>query len=61
LNADTDQSEATVGVQYIDLVSNGIKIRNDSGGSNTLNHTYIYMAWAENPFGGSGVGQARAR
>ena len=61
LNADNDYSEATVGVQYIDFVANGIKIRNASGGSNTSAHTYIYMAWAQNPFGGSGVAQAKAR
>jgi hypothetical protein len=61
LNADNNYSESSVGVQYIDFVANGIKIRNASGGSNTSGHTYIYMAFAENPFGGSGIGQAKAR
>jgi hypothetical protein len=34
----------------IDMLSNGIKIRNTSGANNTSGATYIYMAFAENPF-----------
>jgi hypothetical protein len=33
-----------------DLLSNGFKIRNTNGGDNTSGSTYIYMAFAENPF-----------
>ena len=33
-----------------DLLSNGFKLRSNSGGTNTSNATYIYMAFAENPF-----------
>ena len=45
----------------IDFTSNGFKIRNTASSWNTDTGTYIYMAWAENPFGGSGVAQAKAR
>jgi hypothetical protein len=35
----------------MDLVSNGFKLRNTNGNMNgSLVHTYIYMAFAENPF-----------
>jgi len=44
----------------IDLLSNGFKLRstNADGGTAT---TYIYAAFAENPFGGSNVSPANAR
>jgi hypothetical protein len=44
--------EGTNGIFTIDSVSNGFKIRN-TGANNGLNQsgtTYIFMAWAENPF-----------
>jgi len=34
----------------IDILSNGFKLRTSSGGRNTSGATYIYMAFAENPF-----------
>ena len=34
----------------IDFLSNGIKLRNTGGSWNTNTATYIYMAFAENPF-----------
>ena len=34
----------------IDLLSNGIKIRSTDSGYNASGSTYIYMAFAENPF-----------
>jgi hypothetical protein len=34
----------------IDLVSNGFKIRDASAFDNSSGDTYIYMAFAENPF-----------
>ena len=37
------------GVNF-DFLSNGFKIRNTDGDSNTLNATFIYMAFAESPF-----------
>ena len=38
-----------VGLDF-DLLSNGFKLRSNSGGTNTSGETYIYMAFAENPF-----------
>jgi len=35
---------------WLDLVSNGFKIRNTSDGANASGGTYIYMAFAEAPF-----------
>ncbi len=34
----------------IDILSNGFKHYNNYGSTNTSGATYIYMAWAENPF-----------
>jgi hypothetical protein len=33
-----------------DFVSNGFKVRNDDAGANTSAESYIFMAFAENPF-----------
>ena len=43
-----------------DFVSNGFKLRT-SGGLNSSGHTYIYMAFAENPFVTSGAVPVTAR
>jgi hypothetical protein len=39
----------TAGGYYIDFLSNGVKIRHSATGNNS-GRTYIYMAFAENPF-----------
>ena len=44
----------------IDILSNGFKLR-ASGAPNASGSTYIFMAFAENPFGGSGVAPVPAR
>ena len=44
-----------------DFLSNGFKIRSTMGEINTSGDTIIYMAFAENPFGGSGLSPATAR
>jgi len=43
----------------IDILSNGFKHRTNI--DNNIAETYVYAAWAEFPFGGDGVSQARAR
>ena len=48
LQSDNNLTEYTSGVE-IDLLSNGFKLRNDSG-MNTTTYNYIYMAFAEMPF-----------
>ena len=45
----------------LDILSNGFKLRTDASGSINGDYTYIYVTFAENPFGGSGVAQAKAR
>jgi hypothetical protein len=53
-------SDSTNGT--IDFLSNGIKFRSGNGSDfNGSGATFIYAAWAEHPFGGSGVAPATAR
>ena len=59
LLANTSDAEGSSGTQ-IDLLSNGFKPRS-VGGCNTSGASYIFAAFAENPFGGSGVSPATAR
>ena len=37
----------------MDLLSNGFKLRTTTGDSNTVG-SFVFAAWAENPFGGHG-------
>ena len=57
LFANTNGSELTA--DNIDILSNGFKMR--IAGDPNVAETYIYMAFAENPFGGDGVAPATAR
>ena len=58
LAADTATSETN---DYnIDILSNGFKIYDNQHYVGENAATYIYMAWAENPFGGDGCNQVRA-
>jgi hypothetical protein len=51
LRANTADAETGAdSAQYIDFLSNGFKIRNASGFDNDSGATYIYMAFASNPF-----------
>ncbi len=47
--------------QTMDFLANGFKLRLSGADYNTSSQKYIYLAFAENPFGGSGIAQARAR
>jgi len=60
LNADLTNAEG-YNAADIDLLGSGFKIRTVGTGTNESGKTYIYVAFAENPFGGSGVAQAKAR
>jgi len=55
----TTAAEATG--RNIDILSNGIKQRNTNGTTNESGNTYVFMAFAEHPFGGDGVAPATAR
>ena len=46
--------------ETLDFLSNGFKLRNTSNGTNG-GYTYLYHAWAENPFVGDGTNPVTAR
>jgi len=50
LRADLTNAQYTGDAYSIDMLSNGFKIRNTDGNFNRSGNTYIYMAFAENPF-----------
>ena len=50
LEANTSDAEATVSGRPIDMLSNGFKLRGNSSFTNESSATYIYLAFAENPF-----------
>lgn len=56
-----DLSNAEVASNFVDIVANGFKLRNLGGGWNANGGTYIFVAFAEHPFGGSNVAPAPAR
>ena len=60
MSADTPSTEAS-SVDFWDQLSNGFKLRNGGVYVNGSGDTYIFAAFAENPFGGSGVSPATAR
>ena len=60
LMANLANDEATA-LNICDFTANGFKIRTNDSGWNTSGSTYIFMAFSENPFGGSGVSPATAR
>ena len=45
----------------MDFVSNGVKLRSSSSGHNGDGVSFLFAAFAENPFGGSGVAPVTAR
>ena len=49
LFSNTNGTESTDGM-YIDMLSNGFKARETGGGTNGSGSSYLYMAFAENPF-----------
>jgi hypothetical protein len=61
LQPNTTSSEAAITAYPIDFLSNGFKHRQNHSHHNTGGYTYIYMAFAENPFGGANTAPATAR
>jgi len=59
LVAQTTAAETTT--DYLDILSNGFKLRSTDADINASSSTYIFMAFAEHPFGGSGVAPVTAR
>lgn len=61
LNMNTNLARnAGTGGNDLDFTANGFKLRSTNAATNT-GSDYIYLAMAEDPFGGIGVAQARAR
>jgi len=60
LQPSTSSAESTPGNQ-IDYLSNGFKLRTTTANLNNSGNTIIYIAFAENPFGGDGAAPATAR
>jgi hypothetical protein len=50
LYANLSNAEGTSSSNVVDLLSNGFKLRGNNVGSNASGDTYIYMAFAEQPF-----------
>ena len=62
LNPDLTSAEGTANYGNIDFLSNGFKTRSASNDEiNQSGHTFIYMAFAENPFVASNFNPATAR
>ena len=58
----TEAARGDATYKAIDFVSNGFKLRtNGTPNMNASSESYIFMAWAEHPFGGSNVSPAAAR
>jgi hypothetical protein len=50
LRPNTSAAESSQSANYLDLLSNGFKIRGTSAGTINASQTYIYAAFAETPF-----------
>ena len=61
LLADLTNAEATFSTAKVDFLSNGFKWRGAVNFGNNSSGTYVFMAFAEHPFGGDGVAPATAR
>ena len=60
LTANSNSTEGTSASMHVDFLSNGFKHRNNDQDLNS-NDTFVYMAFAENPFGGTNQPPATAR
>jgi hypothetical protein len=61
LAANNITTDSTVASYKHDILANGFKIRGTASETNGSGNTIIYLAFAENPFGGEDVAQAKAR
>jgi hypothetical protein len=59
--AESSAAEVDSTTVEIDILSNGFKARDNQNNINGSGRSYIYLAFASNPFGGDGVAPATAR
>jgi len=59
--AESSAAEVASTTVEIDILSNGFKARDNQNNINGSGRTYIFMAFAEHPFGGDGVAPVPAR
>jgi len=50
LYVDSNNPESGSNSDFVDLLSNGFKLRASYSGSNASGGSYLYIAFAENPF-----------
>ena len=60
-NTNAAEEDNATGSRRISFYSNGFKVRTTNTAMNGSGTTYIYMAFAEHPFGGDGIAPATAR
>ncbi len=61
LFASSTDAESGLGLQAVDILSNGFKLRSTESTSNASGQGFIYMAFAEHPFVGDGTSPVTAR
>lgn len=61
LSVNNTTTDSSIASYKHDIISNGFKIRGNSGETNYSGDTISYLAFAKNPFGGDGVAQAKVR
>jgi len=61
LSPNGTSEEGTSSAFDMDFLANGFKLRNSNANLNTLNNTFVYMAFAESPFGGDNTPPSNAR
>ena len=61
LSPDLPNGETAADNNSIDILSNGFKIRTVRNAINNGSRSYVWAAFAENPFGGNNVSPANAR
>lgn len=62
LELSSESAQAESATLLVDITANGFKVRNAAAATNANSSSeYFYMAFAENPFGGSNVAPATAR
>ena len=60
-NKNNAESTQQGGTRDMDFLSNGFKLNTNGYDNNSNGYNYVFMAFAENPFGGDGVSPATAR